>query len=182
MTDPRDRLEDELLVLACRGGDSGAFRALIERWQEPLWRHAFRLTGGEDAAWDVLQESWLAIARGIGALDEPGRFRAWAYRIVTRRATDRLRGRRLEEQLDGALLPAPQQEGPSDAVELLRRGLARLAPERRALLALHYTDGLELREIATALEVPEGTVKSRLYQARRELRAILERLDKETER
>ena len=177
MSAPIDRLEDQLLVLACRSGEAEAFRALVTRWQERLWRHAYRLTGREDAAWDVLQESWIAIARGIAKLGDPASFRAWPYRIVTRRAADAARSRRPTGELDEAQAAEPARE-PSDGVELLRAALQHVSGERRALLALHYIDGLELRELAEALGIPEGTVKSRMHHAREELRTHIERLDR----
>lgn len=177
MSAPQDLLEDQVLVLYCRTGDAEAFRALVGRWQERLWRHAYRLTGREDAAWDVLQESWIAIARGIAGLAEPESFPAWAYRIVTRRAAEAVRGRRPADELDENHTAAPAPE-PDNGVELLRAALRHLSGERRALLALHYVDGLQLRELAEVLGIPEGTVKSRLHHARERLRAHIERLDR----
>lgn len=88
MADPRQAIRDELLVLDCLKGSSDALRALVARWQEPWWRHAYRLTGRDDAAWDVLQETWVGMASGIHKLRDPGNFRRWAYTIVTRRAAD----------------------------------------------------------------------------------------------
>lgn len=170
------RLQDELRVLGAQSGDREAFRALVQRWQEPLWRHAWRLTGRPEVASDVVQDAWLTIATKIGALREPGSFRAWAYRIVTRGAHAALRRAPplALAEVDG--LPAPEADEPSDAIELLRRALRRLPGDRRTVLALHYVDGLELTEIATALGIPEGTVKSRLHTARAELRALVERM------
>ena len=63
-----DRVLDELLVVRVRQGSRAAFEQLVGRWQERLWRHARRLTGRDDVAWDVLQESWMAIGRGLPAL------------------------------------------------------------------------------------------------------------------
>jgi len=62
----RERIEDELLVLRSQEGDASAFEQLVGRWQERLWRHAWRLTGNEDAAWDALQEAWIGIGREGG--------------------------------------------------------------------------------------------------------------------
>jgi RNA polymerase sigma-70 factor (ECF subfamily) len=171
------RLQDELLVLGARSGDREAFRGLVQRWQEPLWRHAFRLTGRAEVASDVVQDAWLAIATKIGALRDAGSFPAWAYRIVSRGANAARRRRpALAPSTEIGEVAAPAPDEPSSAVELLRRALRRLPGDRRAILALHYVDGLGLSEIATALAIPEGTVKSRLHTARAELRALVERL------
>jgi len=180
MSKRREAIADELLVLACQEGRSEAFRQLHARWQAPLWRHARRLTGREDAAWDVIQEAWLAIAGGLHRLRDPGGFRAWAYTIVTRRAADWCAMRRREpEAVDGHDIPAPapDDDGSVTAVAALQRALRQLSGERRALLSLRYVDEFQLREIAAILGMPEGTVKSRLYHAREELRAVMKRMN-----
>ena len=176
-----DQIHDELLVLRCQDGDEQALAALVQRWQERLWRHAFRLTGRRDAAADVMQESWLAIVRGIGRLKDPACFRAWAYRIVTHRAADWTRRvqrqRKLLENV-AAETPQPQQPatpGDDEDVNLLRDAMRKLPAERRALLSLFYLDELSIGEIATVLSIPAGTVKSRLFHARGELKSLLER-------
>ena len=78
-----DRLNDELLVLRCQEGDAEAFELLVGRWQRQLWRHAWRLTGDEGTAWDVVQETWIGISRGIARLADASAFPAWAYQIVS---------------------------------------------------------------------------------------------------
>jgi len=175
-----DRLADEYLVLACRTGDEAAFRALVSRWQEPLWRHAFRVTGKEEEAWDVSQETWIAVAKGIRRLEEPGAFRSWLFTIATRRAADRARLERPMSSLEDSEEPAAvsQDEQPAGPVELLRMAMLQLSRERRALLAMRYVDGFELAEIARVLGTPVGTIKSRLHHARRELSEIVERLER----
>lgn len=180
----RERILDELLVLRAREGGREAFQMLVTRWQERLWRHAWRLLGREDVAWDVLQDAWLHIVRSLDQLADPAHFRRWAYTIVTRRAADWLRRNGRDE--DHARWPedegpgAPPPDGAREvAVERLRRALRRLDPERRAILALCYLEGFDGREIAAILDLPHGTVRSRLHGARRELREILERMEEE---
>jgi RNA polymerase sigma-70 factor (ECF subfamily) len=186
MNDRKSKLRDDLLVLACHEGRADAFGALVDRWQEPLWRYSYRLTGREDVAWDIVQETWIAVAKGLAGLSDPARFRSWVHTIATRRAADR--GRREHDDhwehgagagsLDAAVEPAVDEGEPADAVELLRAALKHVSGERRALLSLFYVDDFDLREIADVLGVPEGTVKSRLHHAREELRAIIENLER----
>jgi RNA polymerase sigma-70 factor (ECF subfamily) len=182
-----EHARDELLVLACREGDAVAFRALVARWQEPLWRHAFRLTGRDDAAWDVLQESWMAIWRGLPQLRDPAAFRRWAFTLVTRAATNRLRLAPPEVADDDALtagLTEAAARGTSDenqrdaAVSLVRAALRGLEREHRVVLSLHHLEGFALWELAQILGVPEGTVKSRLHAARGHLREQLLRMER----
>jgi len=182
-----DRLLDDLLVTRARAGRREAFEALAVRWQERLWRHAFRLTGREDAAWDVLQESWMAIWRGLSGLREPGAFRRWAFTIVTRAAAERRRSIPLEDDptrasaTDATELEAPPSRADdprAEAVAQLRIALERLPRERRVLLSLFHLEGFEIWELALILDVPQGTVKSRLHHARNQLKDVLERMQR----
>ncbi len=174
-----ERIKDELLVLAAQEGDADAFAALVDRWQPSLWRHAWRLIGDEDAAYDVLQEAWLAIVRGLGRLDDVSRFHAWAYAIVSHKCRDwirrqsRRRGLKttLEENLRGSYEEAERVQ---QRCKNVREAVACLPGTDRAILALRYEEQFSTPEIADILRVPEGTVKSRLHHARRRLRDLLE--------
>ena len=175
---------DELLVLESQLGHSEALGQLVERWQARLSAHAYRLTGDEEGAREVTQDAWLAIVRGIRGLADPARFRAWALQIVTRRAADWVRKvqrrRRLERpaEIGGERLnpgaDSIDQEGSEDGQDV-RHALGQLPADRRALLALFYSQELSIEEIATVLGVPRGTVKSRLFHARQQLKATLQR-------
>jgi RNA polymerase sigma-70 factor, ECF subfamily len=175
---PSQRLDDELLVLRSQEGDSSSFGELVERWQERLWRHAWRLTGDEDAAYDVLQESWLAILRGLRRLQDAAAFHGWAYRIVTNKSRDWVRreSRRhglattLEEQLASDQRQATAQDQRARSV---REAVECLSGPDRAILALRYEEEFTTAEIAEILAIPEGSVKSRLHHARGRLREIM---------
>lgn len=179
-----EEILDELLVLHAQEGSPNAFQKLVERWQERLWRHARRLTGRDDAAWDVLQDSWIGIAGGIAKLRDAGAFRRWAYTIVTRAATSRLRRQAPEEptpheDLDRhAVADDDERDEREQAIAELRMALDHLQGDERALLSLRYFEGFELWEISQVLDVPEGTVKSRLHHARKRLKDVLERLQR----
>ena len=172
--------EDELLVLRSREGDASALDALLRRWQEPLWRHALRLTGEEDAAWDVLQESLLVIARGIRRLEAEAAFGVWAYRIVGHKSRDWLRRhiRRRERELRYAeqrQIETADAEEPLPAVADLKSLLTRLGDGERTLLTLRFENGFSIDEIAQMLGLPAGTVKSRLHTAKQHLRTLMEK-------
>lgn len=181
MDDHRDKACDEWLVLRSQDGDCEAFELLVGRWQTKLLRHARYLLGGaaSDAASEAVQEAWVAIVRGLGRLQDPARFRTWAYRIVSRRCADRLRRDRRDRKATEALAQEPSRAAPEDACDYdLRAALRRLGPVHRCVLELKYLDGLDVREIAEALDVPSGTVKSRLFHARNRLKRVMERNDK----
>ena len=177
MDKARERVIDELLVMRCQEGGREAFELLVRRWQRRLWQYARRLTGDSDVAWDVTQETWLAILRQIRKLSDPAWFAAWAYRIVRNKCADHARkaGRRrkLAETLAGRQRAGgnPPREAPGDAVA---RAVRRLPTDQQELLTLKYGADLNIIEIALVLGIPAGTVKSRLYNAREQLRRILE--------
>ncbi|MCK5747767.1 MAG: sigma-70 family RNA polymerase sigma factor [Oricola sp.] len=175
------RIFDEYLAASARAGDRAAFGLLAERWQPKLLAHAYRLLGEREAARDAVQDAWADIAKGLGRLDDVRVFPAWAYRIVTRRAADVIRVRQRDRKL-GAAYAAEQTtdaqgvgaiEAVADAGPL-NAAMAALPPEQRAAVALFYIEDFSVAEVAAAMGVPAGTVKTRLMHARRKLRAALE--------
>jgi RNA polymerase sigma factor (sigma-70 family) len=173
-----ERVLDELLVLRCQDGEANAFEELVGRWQRKLLRHALHLTGDADGANDVVQESWFAIVRGIGRVDDPARFPSWAYHIVTHKAADWIRKRQRRRAVEDALeppRPIVPQDGANDEVDALRAALRSLPRDARVVLSLHYLEVLGVRDIARALGIPAGTVKSRLFNARNKLKQVLEK-------
>lgn len=171
-------------MLRCQDGDEDALKTLIARWQPRLGRLAWRLTSEREAARDIAQDAWVAIVRGIKRLKDPAGFRAWAYRIVTNKCADwtrRVVVRRsvAKELRDTAAESAGLSNETDSASEVTRMcdALAKLPGEQRAILSLHYLDGMGLAEIARVLDVPTGTVKSRLYHARSRLKQALERVE-----
>jgi len=179
-----DDIEDELLVLQCQTGDAEALKTLIGRWQTRLGRLAYRLTGEREAARDSVQEAWLSIIRGVARLDDPARFRSWAYRIVRNKCADWVRRRGVQRVADEELrtVAPPESADPpassdsSEEMERLREALANLPDEQRAILSLCYLDGMSVAEIAKVFDIAVGTVKSRLFHARSRLRKALERM------
>ena len=170
-----ETIADELLVMRCQDGEADALDALVRRWQRPLWRHAYRLTGNVEAAWEATQDGWAGILRGLGKLDDPARFGAWAYRIVTHKAVDWVRSRRKAAGNRPLAADPPAPAGGEDArVDRVRAALDRLPPAMRVILALRYRDEFATAEIAEILGIPAGTVKSRLHHARRELKRLVE--------
>jgi len=178
--DDSETILGELLVLRCRRGDASAWRELIGRWERRLFYYVRRLVGCERDAWDVLQQTWLAAYRAMPSLQEPRALRAWLYRIAHRQAVSHLRRTGAmpdasAEPLD-ALADVPDDEiaFPAEAAERVHAGLSKLALAHREVLTLHFLEGMSVAEIAAVLDVPAGTVKSRLFHAKRALRAALE--------
>jgi RNA polymerase sigma-70 factor (ECF subfamily) len=183
MTRSLQDIMDEWLILRCQDRDADALRELVGRYEQRIWRHALYLTGRHEAAREVAQETWLAIVRGLPRLRDPASFRTWAYRIVARRSADWIRRRtrdraRTPHSADRIAAPAERDRACSiddDDLAALRLAIRRLPLHHRSVLDLHYRDGLSINEIAAVLEMPPGTVKSRLHHARQTLRETLER-------
>ena len=176
----RSRALDGYLVAAVRTGDGKAADLLVRRWQSRLIAHGWRLTGDADLAREAVQDGWVEILRGIGRLRDEAAFPAWAYRIVTRRCARRIRGRQHDRALAAAVAAEPvaawveAEAGDPPALLRLKRAMADLPAEQRATVALFHLEDMSVAETAIALNVPAGTVKTRLMHARRKLRAALE--------
>jgi RNA polymerase sigma-70 factor (ECF subfamily) len=176
-----ERIYDEYLAAAARAGDRAAWERLVLRWQPRLFRHAWRLCGHPEQARDLVQEAWIEILRGLRRLDDVAAFPAWALRIVTRRCQRAFRraGREFHAAEVSDLpdeIAAPEHESGEFAVDLgkVLALMQSLPAGQRAALALFHLDHLSVAEIAIALDVPPGTVKTRLMHARLKLRAHLE--------
>jgi RNA polymerase sigma factor (sigma-70 family) len=181
-----ERIYDEYLVVSAQGGDRAAWERLVARWHPRLLRHAWRLTGQVDRAADLVQDAWVDIWKGLRGLEDAVAFPAWAFRIVTRRChracagTDRERlGIAELAQVSGESDEAAGAEAIVRDIDLarVRTAMDALPQAQRAALSLFHLEDLSVAEIAIALDVPPGTVKTRLMHARRKLRAVLEGVD-----
>jgi RNA polymerase sigma-70 factor (ECF subfamily) len=169
--------EDEWLAVRWQLGERAAFDELIERYQGPLWRYVRRVAPDEDAAREVTQDAWLRVIRGIGRLRDPDRLRPWLFGIARRALMDRLRdqyARAVETDCDVTEIPARVDSAlPELQLQQVERELAALPIVEREVLTLFYLKELSLGEVAEVLNLPVGTVKSRLFRARQMLRGEL---------
>jgi RNA polymerase sigma factor (sigma-70 family) len=168
------QLADQLLVVRCQLGERAAFDDLIRRWSGPLHRYALKLSHDPALAADLTQDVWLRVIQGLARLREAGQFRAWLFGIAHRTFMDRLRVR-YAKPVDGDVdldeLAADEDSVPDHAMtRALATGMASLPMIEREVLTLFYLEELSLAEIAYALGIPAGTVKSRLFRARTLLR------------
>jgi RNA polymerase sigma-70 factor (ECF subfamily) len=180
MRKSRNQIYDELLVIKSRQGDRAAFDELVGRWQERLWSYAYRVTGSESAAWDIVQETWYGIIKGIRKLEDVSVFPQWAFRIASNKCADWGRKQKRLGRVNNELTKQGQHESnekrnDSEKNESLQEALRKLSPERRALLELRYHEGFDISRIAEILAVPEGTVKSRLHRTLEKLKQVVER-------
>lgn len=173
-------MEEKDLICRAARGDAEAFRQLVEAYQTPAYRLAARMCG-PDSAEDVTQEAFLAAWRALPEFRGDCRFSTWLYRLVSNAAIDCLRREKKHrdtgdvddlELPDGG--PSPQEQAErSDTRDAVRRALDRLSPEHRQVLLLRFMQELDYGEIARALDISEGTVKSRINRAKSKLREVL---------
>ncbi|MEZ4367734.1 MAG: RNA polymerase sigma factor [Kofleriaceae bacterium] len=176
---PSDEL-DEITLRRAQRGDEAACRALVERYQGPVFALISRMLGGPRGhrVEDVAQETFLHVFRNLGGFAPlgPARLSTWVLTIATRRAIDELRRPHLVAPplLDEVVADrAPSAAERATVGQAVAQAVAALSPDHRAAFLLREVHGLEYAEIARALAVDVGTVKSRLARARTALRAAL---------
>jgi RNA polymerase sigma factor (sigma-70 family) len=172
------RIYGEYLVASARAGDRRALEQLARLWQKKLIAHAWRLTGSIEEARDAAQAGWIEIINGLDRLRDERAFPAWAYRIVSRACARQIAGSVRRRRMSEALASQPETEPPEMDGSLdtgrLRAAIRALPSEQRAAIGLFHFEDMSVAEVAVALNVPAGTVKTRLMHARRKLRAALE--------
>lgn len=175
---------DEQLVVALVAGDAAALRTLMDRYQRPLFGYLSRLLGSNEDAEDLFQETFLRVLRHVSRFQTDRRFKPWLYAIATNLVKNKYRSRsyrqavpldRSDGQEEGGPSLASQLPGRgelpsealerSEAAERVRRAVQELPEKGRAALVLYYYQGLSYDDVAQVLEIPLGTVKSRIHNA-----------------
>lgn len=173
-------MDDAELMQRWRRGDAAAFEALVARWQRPLARFLYRMSGRADLVSDLCQEVFLRIYRAGPRYREEGAFHAWVYRIALNLARDAVRRHRGtparldSEPADGAA-SAEAECRRRELAEALARAIAELPEPLRLVLVLRHDENLSFEAIARMTGVPASTLKSRFAVALQRLRANLER-------
>ncbi len=168
---------DAELVAAAQGGDRSALQALLERHYGRIHAVCHRIAGNPADADDACQEALMAIVRSLGRFDGRSTFRTWSYRVATNACLDELRRRNRRPAPQGALPDRPDTGSDPDAEVADRltfeQALPLLAEELRQPVVLRDVVGLDYSEIAVALGIPPGTVRSRIARGRRRLCVLL---------
>jgi RNA polymerase sigma-70 factor, ECF subfamily len=174
-TQHTDRSDAEL-VAAASAGDRRALDALLRRHYDRLYAVCRRLAGNDADAADATQEALLAIVRGLGRFDGRSSFTTWSYRVATNACLDELRRRRRrpEPRSDHVAEPVTAAaDGQTDDRLLLDAALLQLDEEFRVAVVLRDVGGLDYAQIAEVLQIPPGTVRSRIARGRRHLARLL---------
>ncbi len=182
-----DPARDAALVARARDGDRVAFDELVLRHEDRVYNMALRMLGNADDALDLAQEVFLSAYRALGAFESKSLFSTWLYRVTVNRCRDELRRRATVKHTRPRPLGGPEPDDPpadpparapsaedaavaKESLALVADAVAALPEESREALVLRDVEGLAYEEIAAVLEVPLGTVRSRIHRARSLLR------------
>jgi RNA polymerase sigma-70 factor (ECF subfamily) len=182
-----DDCSDAFLVEQCQKGDRQCFRYLYQRYQGKVRSTLYQLCGSSSLD-DLVQEVFLRVWKGLPKLKQPATFSTWLYRITWNVATDRRRmlakhhsfnlPSKTVDSIDAQDLLSCASDSPDLMLlhyqDLVQRGLAHLSFEHRTVIVLHDLEEIPQKEIAEILNIPLGTVKSRLFHARAALRKFLQ--------
>ena len=179
-------MNDEELIDRTLAGDKSAFGTLAERYQDRVYKQVLPIVGDENDAMDVTQETFLQALSHLDSFRRSSRFYTWLYRIAYNCAVGWLRRRRRTVSIDTVTedygetfvskVDAPDRRAiAADDVGILREALNKLSDEYRIPLILREMEGQNYEQIAETLNIPVGTVRSRLHRARASLREALER-------
>ncbi len=184
-------LDDHTLIRLVLEGNTSAFDVIVRRYNTKVYSLAYRLLNSVEDAEDVAQDTFSQAFKGLGSFRGTSKFYTWLFRITYNLAISQRRKRKpalsLNSQTDsqGEITLPSDDASPMKNMEdeegktLMEKALGLLSLDHRAGLVLKEIEGFSYEEIALSLGVPVGTVRSRLHRARLELRAILEKIDKE---
>jgi RNA polymerase sigma-70 factor (ECF subfamily) len=168
--------DEDGLIGRCLAGETAAFEPLVARYHRPLFGAAVRLLGSREEALDVTQTVFLKAYQALATCDRQRRFFSWIYRILLNECLNVIRARRPVEALPDELAAPVSGSDPVDQAETrqrVRQALLQLTETQRDVIVMRHFAEMSYDEIALALDVPEKTVKSRLFSARQRLCEIL---------
>lgn len=168
-------MDDAAAIEKCKKGEREAFRFLVESYQRQAVAHAAAILGNREDAQDAAQEAFIDAFRAIGRFDKSRRFYPWFYVLLRNRCYKMTAKRRESADIEEFEIIAPHRGLSGEEHIALEKALRALAGEDREIITLKYLDGLSYEEIAERLEIPRGTVMSRLFYARKQMHAELEK-------
>ena len=174
-------MNEILLISRARGGDREAFGELVEQYRDNVYRLAYRMCGNAYDADEAAQEAFVAAWRALPNFRGDAKFSTWLYRLTTNAAIDVMRREKRHQTVgDGEMIEvADDADSPQETVErteqqeAVQKALATLSEEYREVLLLRYMEELDYAEIAEVLQLPSGTVKSRINRAKAALKTAL---------
>lgn len=174
----KEHIYEEFLVASAKLGDQTAMTRLVALRGPKLLAHATRLLGNVEQARDATQDAWIEILKGLKRLNDDRAFASWAYMITTRRCARIIKTTQSQRQVAQAVLSeentSEAEKGPEAAdAHTVRNAIKTLPANQQATVALFYLEDMSVTEVARALDIPNGTVKTRLMHARTKLKEAL---------
>jgi RNA polymerase sigma-70 factor, ECF subfamily len=166
-------MDDATAIKKCLAGEKEAFRFLVERYQSQAVAHAVTILGNREDALDAVQEAFVDAYQNLKKFDAERRFYPWFYVLLRNRCFKMTAKRKQTENVEETEILAPQNGVSREDTLALEKALLALTAEDREIIALKYLDGFSYDEIAEHLQIPKGTVMSRLFYARKQLQAKL---------
>jgi RNA polymerase sigma-70 factor (ECF subfamily) len=174
-------VSERQLVERCRSGDEKAFEELVDRYKDLVFAMIARTVQDRARAEDLAQEVFLRIHRGLPYFRGEARLSTWIYRIAANLCLQEQARPSIPVSLDGGRSRAAGSAGADDRQfgdfelrDRLEKAIARLPANYRLLIAAHYLEGVQYEDLATALDLPLGTVKTQLYRAKQQLRRLMD--------
>ena len=173
----KDNDNDVALVAKCRLGDRQAMAQLVDQYQRPVFNAAYRITGNTDNAADITQTVFLKVFEHLGDYDDKFRFFSWIYRIAINESLNQIKKQRAYEPYEES--QASHELGPAERLDAKRVGtriqsaLMKLSTDQRTVVVMKHMSGYSYQQISEVLQVPQKTVKSRLYSARQLMKETL---------
>lgn len=164
---------DSAVIEKCQNGDSESFRYLVEGYQKQAAGHAIAILRDREDASDAVQDAFVDAYRSIKKFDNTRPFYPWFYVLLRNRCYKITSKRGDAENVEDIEILAPQSGLPGEERYALERALHSLSRKDREIITLKYLDGLSYQELADYLQIPKGTVMSRLFYARWQLRSKL---------
>jgi len=189
-------MSDATAVALAKAGDCDAFRVLVERHSQKLFRLSFRLSGNEEDAEDIVQETFLRAYRNLNQFDERAVFASWLYRIATNYAFDLLRikkaralqslnaapvdGQTIEDRMASGTPDPERMMFSSQLQERITQAMDQLTPQERTAFTLRHFEGSTIEEISMVLQVGSNAAKHAVFRAVQKMRRVLQPLEGET--
>jgi RNA polymerase sigma-70 factor (ECF subfamily) len=174
----KDKIFDELLVMQHLVGHKTAFEILVKRWNKKLWFHSFRFTKNSEVSKDIVQECWIIIFENLNKLKNKNSFGVWALSMVSKKSIDWVRTQMKENKMHEDVTAINKLNSENDPntneTELkLKFEIKKLPDKQRIVLNMFYLESYSIKEISSILSIKTGTVKSRLFKAREQLKKCI---------
>lgn len=174
----KENTYDEWLIYRIKTGDTKAYKLLIERWHRKLVKHIYYMVHEKSIANDIAQDTWMVVIKKLNTLKEPRYFKLWIFKISRNLSIDWIKKENKKQEYQNTLIETKIDKNldkniQDDNLKALKVAMAKLSSIDQQILNLFYLESCNIRDISHILDISTGTVKSRLFNARRHLKLII---------